>query len=138
MGAYMLRNYETLFKKRSVYIYSGSAIVGEGVRQDNDIFRIFFKVVKNTEVNTIESDVKLWHERLGHINQRSLVKMAKTGLISGIGYEPTEFCCEGCQHGQLHRKPFGTRDYVTQTKAGDLIHSGAKYYVNFNDNGTGY
>ncbi|CAL8168066.1 unnamed protein product [Prunus armeniaca] len=48
---------------------------------------------------------KMWHLKLGHINQAKIHKMAKDGYLGPLGSElmPT---CECCLKGEMSRSPF--------------------------------
>ena len=49
----------------------------------------------------------LWHHRLGHVGEATLLKMAKLKLISldGAGKEKQLGFCESCPHGKSHAQP---------------------------------
>lgn len=150
VGVCTTKNYEVRFKERHVRIYSNGLPVGEGVRQKNDIFRMLFKVIKSAEANTVENDLKTWHDRLGHINQRSLQRMEDCGLIKNTNSESKDFFCEACQEGKLHRKPFVKREHNKLWKTGEMFHSdvcgpmstesigGAKFFLTFKDEATNF
>ena len=56
-----------------------------------------------------DSDIELWHKRIGHISLNKLKAMKWKGVIIGL---PTfkekeiEGMCEACQFGKQHRHPF--------------------------------
>lgn len=68
------------FKGSSVKVERNGQIVATGAKQSNQIFRMFFHVQSpRNEVNVSVTTIKVWHKRLGHINQRSLcVNMKRT------------------------------------------------------------
>jgi hypothetical protein len=52
-------------------------------------------------------DLKLWHERLGHIGTQKLLQM-KSGTVIGIDFSPTKiaaFECEVCTLDNTHKAP---------------------------------
>ncbi|XP_075103561.1 uncharacterized protein LOC142178129 [Nicotiana tabacum] len=53
-----------------------------------------------------DSDVNIWHARLGHIGQQRMQRLAKQGLLSNIEHVELS-TCENCLAGKLARKPFG-------------------------------
>ena len=61
---------------------------------------------KSTKAN---SNIELWHRRIGHINLNKLKAMNSKGVVIGL---PTfkekviEGMCEACQFGKQHRHPF--------------------------------
>lgn len=119
------------------------------MRQTNAIYRMLFRVIlpqRSVEVNIAAFDLKVWHERLGHVGGRALVEMVKSGLVDGVKIKKIEkFFCEPCQLGKSHRLPFKKEQEDRNTKPGELIHmdvcgkiqveslGGANYYVTFID-----
>lgn len=58
----------------------GKQVVAEGVKQENEIYRMLFVTPKRSECNVFEAHVstvnlKIWQERLGHLNKATLRKM---------------------------------------------------------------
>ncbi|KYN50268.1 Copia protein [Cyphomyrmex costatus] len=50
----------------------------------NNLFRLLIKVNEVDEVNAASvNSLQTWHERLGHINCRSLCKMTKENIVNG-------------------------------------------------------
>ena len=69
--------------------------------------------------------LKLWHNRLGHLNHSDLARLGKgteaTGISLKSSADPKDIC-EGCQLGKLHRSPFHSSKTRT-SKPLELIHS---------------
>lgn len=67
VGVCTTKDFEVRFKGKHVIVLMNGKIVAQGTKQDNDIFRMFFRVVKPDEAN-VSSVVNLnvWHERMGH------------------------------------------------------------------------
>lgn len=90
------------FKINDVRVYREGKILVNGIKQNNKINRMIFKVTEQDEVNSASlRDIETWHRCLGHINCRSLLGMANQQLIKGI--TPSrfdEFFCESCQLGK--------------------------------------
>lgn len=129
-------------------------IVAEGVKQNNDIFRMLFQV-KSTqsreEINIAAVDLKTLHERMGHVNARTLRDMMKNDVVRGIKVNDSEdFFCESCQLGKSHRLSFNKTNEKRDLKPGELIHSdvcgpmsepsikGARFFVTFIDDASNY
>ena len=69
------------------------------------------------------NNLTLWHQRLGHLNYRSVMSMAKNGLVTGIelnGDLKGEFCVS-CVKAKATREPFPNRK-VRAAGCLDLIH----------------
>ena len=139
------------FEDKFVEVSRDGVIKATGLKQSNGRCRMFFRRPrKNREVNVTATGLKTWHERLGHIHKRALVELVRRGLVEGVSVEnATEFFCEACRFGKLHKLPFRKEKKVTSSKPGEIIHSdvggplsinsigGARYYVLFKDDTTG-
>lgn len=96
----------------------------------------------------------VWHKRLGHVNHDTIRTMARHELVEGMALPPnsdSQPFCSGCAYGKHHRSqfPFNAKRVKAAT-AGELIHSdicgpmhvntvsGARYFVLFKDDATGY
>ena len=47
-------------------------------------------------------DTKLWHERLGHLNFKTLRKLSNTGAVQGLPklWKQSSGVCGSCQYGK--------------------------------------
>ena len=71
-----------------------------------------------------ESDLKLWHERLGHVNAECVAKMIKNGILPGAkadGAQVKSFFCEGCAFGKMSKKPSPYSE-LRSCKPGEFVH----------------
>lgn len=95
--------------------------------------------------------LQTWHERLGHVNKRTLREMAGKGLVKRIELSNTgDFFCEACQIGKSHRLPIRQREADERLELGELFHSdvcgpmsvesfgGTRYIVIFKDDASGF
>jgi len=89
---------------------------------------------------------KLWHERFGHLNYRSLQNLCKENMVTGL---PMVSCrdgvCSGCVLGKHHRDSFEKRASWHASAPLQLVHSdlcgplpvasfsGCKYFLTFID-----
>lgn len=100
------------------------------------------------EGNTVESDLKVWHERLGHPCLKRMRNMADTNQLKITIPAETKLFCEACIFGKSSKKSFKKnqrRDYL----AGEFLHSdvngpmsmetygGNRWFVTFIDDATG-
>ena len=105
-------------------------------------------------INTArEQSVKVWHHRYGHLNVRSLKKLANEQLVNGLNCDDVsgemEFC-ESCVQGKIYRTPFQTGGGKRAEVPLGLVHSdvcgkinskslgGAEYFLTFVDDKTRY
>lgn len=121
--------------------------MAHGIKQENNLFRMMFKVVQNNEVNSASiNSLETWYHRLGYINSRSLREMINKGLVNGISLSNVDkFFCESCQFGKQHRLPCKPKERTRKTEVGEFIHadlcgpmseasiSGSKYFLLFKD-----
>lgn len=121
------------------------------IRESNNLYAMSFRTVVNPEANVVSlGDLKLWHERLGHVNVTSLREMIKKNLVEGVKMlDVNNFFCEGCQYGKQYKLPFSSTER-RKTVTGELIYcdlggpmntlseSGAKYYILFKDDASAY
>lgn len=112
-------------------------------RMVNNLFQL--NVVRGQCWLTKEvDDNKLWHHRMGHLNQRSLLKL-KNGLVDGIEFKPTHNDpCIPCLEGKHARSPF-PKEGSRASSLLELVHSdlcgpmenaslgGARYFLTFVD-----
>jgi len=78
VGACTNKGYSVLFSGHGVTVKRQGNVHAIGQKQSNDIFRLFFKVTakcSKNEANVTCSDLRTWHERLGHINAVQLKKV---------------------------------------------------------------
>lgn len=146
------RDYNIIFKDRRVTIKRGEKVKATGVQQENNLYRMLFRVRKpSTQDANVVATLRTWHERLGHVNTRALEEMAGKKLIKGATLADVEkFFCESCQFGKAHRLKFAQNDERRTTKPGEYIHSdicgpfstdslsGSRYFVNFKDDASGF
>lgn len=152
VGACTKKGFEVNFTRECVNVTRERKVVASGVRQDNDIYRMCFRVsqFRAEEANVSEHNLRVWHERLGHVDKRAIRELVKKGLVHGVTMTNTnDFVCEMCRLGKAHRMPFKAREKVS-TKPGEIIHTdvcgpmsvetpgGAKYFLTFKDDATGY
>ncbi|CAD6221970.1 GSCOCG00012981001-RA-CDS, partial [Cotesia congregata] len=69
------------------------------------------EVVNNVEMESLSRKmIDIWHERLGHVNERDLKSMAKHGLVDGLKISDSDKLseCEVCAREKQACKPFPT------------------------------
>lgn len=110
--------------KLSNIYYNNGELAASAQRMPNNMYHMLFKTVIASEVNiTTKDNVRNWHERVGHINLKSLQELSNRGLIEKINIQNEDkFFCEGCQMGKQHKLSISERNYKS-TNNGDLIYS---------------
>lgn len=100
-------------------------LVVDGVRSDN-LYRLNIKPLHAAEAQLVTSNsLKLWHERLGHVNYQTLKQMRdrETGedLQFNDAADSNPFC-EGCVYGKQHRKSF-PKTARRSSVSGEIFHA---------------
>ena len=59
----------------------------------------------------VESDIDLWHKRIGHVNYQRLQDLQSKQVVFGLPKFSGRKAqiCEACQLGKQHRLPFPKR-----------------------------
>jgi transposase InsO family protein len=143
-----------------VFFYKNNQLVLIGERNENALYllklkplpeEIFLKELnKQLDVGLgadIRASLITWHERLGHVNYHTLIKMVKTE--STLGLNLTGNLTSPLDN--FHRQPSNpAKNTISITRIGDLIHTdvwgpspvtsigGSKYFILFKDDFTGY
>lgn len=142
------------FKDKFITLLSDEKVIALGIKQQNDIWRMFFRVTKShniEEANMTTTDLRMWHERLGHVDKHVIRELIRKGLVTGVSMmDKSGFTCEMCHLGKAHRLPFQNRNTVVSNKPGEVIHTdvcgpmsvesigGSRYYLLFKDVATNY
>jgi hypothetical protein len=97
-----------LFGKNEVVMLNSQFKVVGLAKRDNKNGLYKFPVLSNPHlINELKlnlDDSILWHQRLGHINQKSLRFMSQQGLVSGLPkLKPKPAICKACQLGKQCR-----------------------------------
>ena len=104
------KGFDVKFETSQVTIKRGEETVDVGIRQNNSMYRMFFRMTSSgvsDEANVSTEDLKVWHERFGHVGGRTLCKKVKTGLVNRVKLKNTgNIFCEPCQFGKSHMPPF--------------------------------
>lgn len=152
-GAIMHKGFEIVKKNKSALIYKDGKIVLTANQSSNNLYTMNFTTIINVNsCNTTQdkkSDLKVWHERLGHLNIKEIRNMIKLDLIQCEDSDCENFVCEACMYGKQSRLPFHISQRG-QLQPGDLVYSdvcgpmskesvrGMKYFVLFKDAASSY
>jgi len=152
-----LKGHQVTFKEKQCTVHSNGELVATGhcakhvwyidcVSAQDDVC-VCAKLKTETNVN----DLTLWHQRLGHVNEKRLKTAVNKHLINGVDCINGDLpFCEACVHGKQTRKPFKGPYDVQITAKLQLVYTdvcgpmsvaslgGAKYFVSFTDDFTRY
>ena len=103
VGVWDRKGYKVVFKQEEVRIYCDDELLTVGILQSNNIYLMFIRVSQhaNLTANVSMTDLKYWHEKLGHVHVRALKKLVDLKLVSGVKLDDKNgFFCELCQIGK--------------------------------------
>lgn len=109
----------------------------------------------HTEVKTIQKiPLKVWHARMAHINEATIKSMKDADCLRHFevsdAKDHTDKVCSGCMLGKQHQKSYTVNpDKIRSQIPGELVHGdicdagqksigGARYFLLFKDDCTGY
>lgn len=157
VGAYAKKGYSATFEQRVIFEKEGKVQARSqelGLKQTNDIYRVFFKAAANPdgyEAHVASTDLRTWHEMLGHINAEQLKTILTSDAVKGVKLtNKKDFFCEACQYGKAHKLTFNSSTSERHWTPGELVHTdvcgpfsetslgGARYYLLFIDEATDY
>lgn len=67
----------------------------------------------------------IWHQRFGHLNERSLRTLASKQLVHDFDYNTSKQIpfCKSCVEGKLHKTPFSSEGRNRAVVPLGLVHS---------------
>lgn len=113
-----------------------------------DLFYVRQPIEHANKISENNNSLKIWHERLGHLNEKDLKTMLNHQKIENIKHEELPNC-EVCIMGKQIRNPFHHEHERAKNKL-EIIHSdicgpfrttsmgGARYFCTFIDDNTRY
>ncbi|CAK1594594.1 unnamed protein product [Parnassius mnemosyne] len=143
------KGYVIIKKYNEALILKDNTVVMTATLKQNNLYEVNIKTTVQIDCNVAQSSLKIWHERLGHLNLKEVKNMSKNGAIPVKLTDDINFVCEGCQYGKRSRLPFH-KSCRGECEPGDLTYSdvcgpvehtsvsGARYFVLFKDGATSY
>ena len=116
------------FNNDRCFIEKDGRVIAKG-RRDGRLFILDSNEVKSAkyaEGLKTETNIELWHKRIGHVNLQRLRGMQSKGLVLGLpafDSKRVDRVCEACQLGKQHRLPF-PKESSARKGLLDVIHSG--------------
>jgi transposase InsO family protein len=106
----------------------------------------YVQVYTTTRTEEPVNQLELWHQRLGHIDRKKIVKMVKNASVLGLNIDDlqiSKIICKSCLVGKMRNKKFeqathppkGPLEIVHSDIAGPVTTSweGFQYLINFID-----
>ncbi|KOB72135.1 Uncharacterized protein OBRU01_11181 [Operophtera brumata] len=88
-GAIMRLGYVIIKRNTTALIYKDNKVVLSATQKPNNLYEMNYKTVISVACNAVqipENSLRMWHERLGHLNIKEVKNMAKSGLIKSADY----------------------------------------------------
>ena len=145
------RGVKTTFSNGNLALHKGDTIIGTGelvgslyILDTIDSSEASHQTVHKANV----ASLSLWHERLGHVNFKGIVQMARKNIVKGLKYGGGDQVdtCNHCIHGKLPRLSFPQqRSTERSSELIELVHSdvcgpievpslgGSRYFITFKD-----
>ena len=138
---------EVIFDELQGHILNDQGELVAMASKTGSLYYLHCEPLAKPHINAVSDSTneKLWHRRFGHLSKRSLHKLAKDELVSGLDYDISKEIdfCESCVNGKICRSPFpgGSRERAEEPLG--LVHSdvcgklnspslgGAEYFVTF-------
>lgn len=118
------------FCDAKVFIYDNAELLACGNKVDN-IYILECNVIPCSEANNCENKnvevYKLWHNRFGHLNVNSMLKLRNNNMVNGIpnikNVVEISLICEICVKSKITKLPFVKTAYKKSHRPLELIHS---------------
>lgn len=154
-GVIMRKSYTIVKKDSNAFIYKDKKLVLYATMTENNLYELKIKAVISDTCNLVQNDksnMKIWHERLGHINIQNIRNMSAENTVEGLNFDnndKADFVCEACAYGKQCRFRFH-KSVRGELQPGDLVYSdvcgpmshtsvqGARYFVLFKDAATSF
>ena len=118
------KDYQVFFEGRGVKFFLSDSEVAQGMQQTNEIYRMLFRVIRQHEANLSATSLQQWHERVGHVNEKTLQTMVKNGIVRGVDIkDKSNFTCESCKLGKADLLPFKKDQEHRKWQPGEFFHT---------------
>lgn len=144
------KNMKIVKQNTHAEILDSSGIIAVAEKDGNNTYKMLFRTLVNSANLVLQDSLKVWHQRLGHLNIASICTMVEKGYITGINLsDKDKFFCEACALGKSHKLPFEKKDHV-KLNPGERVYSdlcgpmnvpsvsGARYFMLVKDECSGY
>lgn len=146
------KNFKVVFDKKCAKVIDTRGAVSSIADRVNDLYYIRESENNNFNAKTVNKSekitkIQLWHNRLGHLNERDLKRMQNRNSF-GINFKNEHLpTCEICVKGKMSQTPFPLNT-KRNVEVNEIIHSdicgpmrcdsegGNKYFITFIDDKT--
>lgn len=141
------RGFEVHFKKNNAIVIDEKNHIHMHADRVGNLYHVRMSQNGVNNVEVVKKPIDMWHERLGHLNERDMKAMSKSGLVHGLTFNDDEKLseCEICISQKQTCTPFpkGSADRTSELL--EIVHTdvcgpmrqqsfgGKKYFVTFID-----
>lgn len=141
------RGFEVNFTKQDAVVIVKNKKVHIKADRVGNLYHVRLDQHYSNNVQMVKKPIDIWHERLGHINERDLKAMAKNNLVHGLKFDDSEKLsdCETCLSQKMTCKPFPKNSEERTNSFLEIVHTDVyglmrhesygkkKYFVTFID-----
>lgn len=139
--------YEVHFTKQDAVVTDKNKKVHIRADRVGNLYHVRLGQQYSNNVQMVKKPIDMWHERLGHINERDLKAMVKNNLVHGLKFDDSEKLsdCETCLSQKMTCKPFPKSSEERTNSLLEIVHTDVcgpmrhesygkkKYFVTFID-----
>lgn len=115
------KGHRVVFNSNGAKIFNSQRQLIASASLVNNLFKLDVPA-SSTYALSAKCEMKLWHQRMAHLNYNSLCKLGTISNAFNISSEKRNIACDICTLGKSHRLPFPKSDTATEHCL-QLVHS---------------
>lgn len=141
------RGFEVHFRKNDAIVIDDNDKIHMRAERVGNLYHVRMSKNSVNNIEAVKNSIDMWHQRLGHLNERDLRAMANNSLVHGLTFKDGEKLsqCEICISEKQTCTPFPKKREDSTTELLEIVHSdvcgpmnhqsygGKKYFVTFID-----
>lgn len=146
------KGFQVRYDEDTVKFFKGNELFLEGYR-DGNLYFIDFEIHADQALSAcVAGSMKDWHQRIGHVSNRVIRAMAKSGIVDGliITDKDDQSTCGDCAKNKGHAVSHPSSTRIKADKPGISLHldtagpfrdlslGGSKFFVLIKDEATSY
>lgn len=108
--------FDVIFSGLTAQVHRAKQLIMTGKRTGETLYQVDAIAKRSPTMGFAASSnhasLTIWHQRLGHVNVRTVSRMAAGIGVTGMSIKPgsgkLDECCHGCNMGKMHKLPFPT------------------------------
>ncbi|CAG9570824.1 unnamed protein product [Danaus chrysippus] len=119
------RGFEVHFKKNDATVCDENGKIHLRADRVGNLYHVRMSQNTASNVENKKKSIDIWHQRLGHLNERDLKAMSKSGLVYGLTFNDHEKLseCDVCASEKLACVPFPKSSGQRTTELLEIVHS---------------